>query len=273
MAKQVAVDIGGSGVRLGMVNGATISQQCRTDASSKELLAIAIQEFAKDDVSDIAISVPGFVDADDGFVRLSRVAPWLEGNLAVDLKELAGAQNVLVVNDGEAHALSMLGNPNIRYGAICISLGTSVSFGAVNKDQNVIRTLSGENWDIGELWIRSQATDPHVWWSLGSRGLEELIANMSDKGFKHYGYRLGYTLSQLSMLFRPNTIALTGGIIHNNWDKMSRQVVSELEHDMPSYAPVPNIVILDDKETVLLGLAQLLSGTLPKATKKSVEKI
>jgi hypothetical protein len=40
--------------------------------------------------------------------------------------------------------------------------GTAPGFGVINAHKNVLRTLSGENWDLGDLWLKTRSKDPHV---------------------------------------------------------------------------------------------------------------
>ena len=170
----VVVDIGGSGTRIGVSTGFGVADVRRHRVNSIEELCDAIAN-AVPTVSGVALSVPGFVDGDSGRVLLCRVAPWLEGDLAGAIADRMGLPaKVKVVNDGEAHALALLKEPDVQFGACVVSLGTSVGFGVLDATGRVSRTLSGQNWDIGEMALRTSASNPHVWWALGQAGLDEL---------------------------------------------------------------------------------------------------
>jgi predicted NBD/HSP70 family sugar kinase len=259
-SQKIVVDIGGSGVRLGRILDNSIVDIHRVNVGSIEELASAIMQAAGRNVDAVAISTAGFVNTKEGYIRLSRVAPWIEGYAEKYLKEKLHALKVVIVNDGEAHALAMLRDIRIKYGAICLGIGTAVSFGVIDEQRNVLRTLSGENWDLGDLWLKSRAKDPYVWKALGSRGLQELIESMGESGYEHFGYRLGFFLSQLTHIFHPLTIALTGGIVQNYWEKMVLAVNKELSINIPDFLRTPKIVVLKEKESGLTGLIHLLNG-------------
>jgi hypothetical protein len=281
MNNKIVVDIGGSGVKIGILDGDGVFGISRHNVTSVEQLADLIRCAAKGDVSAVGLSVAGFVNAAQGTVRRSAVAPWLEGDLARRLKTLLKTENVAIVNDGEAHALCLLRNPDIRFGAICLSFGTAVGFGIIGPDRKPVRTLSGENWDIGSILQQTRASIPYeqarnffsgnkpndakhllpIWWLLGSNGFEQLVRDMGSNASGHFGYRLGYFLSQLTILFRPRTIGLTGGIIRNHWDgDMKRNTIAELRqniclHDVPDV----EVIKLAASESALYGAAELIT--------------
>ena len=255
----IVVDIGGSGTRIGKVEENRVVNQRKVTISSVDQLAKAIFEVAGNIKPDaVAVSTAGFVNSRYGYVRLSRIARWTEGKLADKLKRALRISNVIVMNDGEAHALSTLGDKRMLYGAISLSLGTSVGFGVLDENGHIMRTLSGENWDIGEMLLKTRATDKHVWWALGSQGLKELIVGMGNEGYTHYGYRLGFFLSQLSVIFMPRTITLSGGIAFTHWDKIQETTLSEMKTNIPKYMKCPQIIVLSDKESALTGLMYAL---------------
>jgi predicted NBD/HSP70 family sugar kinase len=256
---KAVVDIGGSGVRIARFDGKSIVGLQKYNINSIEQLADAIRTTTGGSPKRVAISAAGYVDAEKGIVRESSIAPWSEGNFARKLKELLQAEKVFVVNDGEAHTLSLFGNPDIRFGAICIAFGTAVAFGVIDSNGKIFRTLSGENWDGCSLWLKTRASHPHVWWALGTQGLNELIKDRGDAGYRQFGYRIGSFLVQMTILFRPMTIALTGGIIQNHWGKMKDACHQDFIKDIQAQnISIPTIVKLSDKESALIGLTKLL---------------
>jgi predicted NBD/HSP70 family sugar kinase len=256
---KIVVDIGGYGVRLGRISNNSVVDVQRVNISSKEELASAIIKVAGGKVDAVAISTAGFVNVKEGYVRCSRAAPWMVGYTEKYLREKLGVSKVVIVNDGEAHALAMLRDSRIEYGAICLAMGTAPAFGVIDANKNVLRTLSGENWDLGDLCLKSRSKDPHVWQALGTHGFQELINDMGEGGYEHFGYRLGFFLSQLACIFHPLTIALTGGIVQNYWKKMEIAVNSELSTDISSIIQLPKIVVLKEQESGLTGLISCLN--------------
>ena len=252
---KIIVDIGGSGTRIGIVSEHGVAAIQRESLDSVEGLIAAIRA-RTDKVTGVAVSVPAFVQGDSGKVILCRNAPWLVGNLSQQLKNAFPDIPVYVINDGEAHALALLSRSDLKLGAINLSIGTSVGFGVLDINGKVVRTAGGENWDIGDMWIKTSASEPHAWWALGEHGIEELKNSLKDGAYKKFGYRLGAFISQLAIIFRPQTIGLSGGYISRYWDKMKDAVREEFK------APLniePRIVAQKDAEVALVGLAELLN--------------
>ena len=250
---EMVIDIGGSGVRIGVVSEHGVASIQRESIHSMDELIRAIKARATH-IKGIAISVPGFVYADSGQVLLSQVAPYLEGNLKEKLETAFPGTRIYIVNDGEAHALALLTLSNVKLGAINLSIGTALGFGVLNEKGKILRTLSGENWDIGSLWLKTRAPDPSVWWALGQNGFEELQRSMGEKAYEHFGYRLGAFASQLAIIFRPQTIGFSGGFIARYWDKMENAVKSEFQ---PPTLLSPQLVAQKDTESALVSLSIL----------------
>lgn len=252
-SSNIVVDIGGSGARIGIVTRLGIVSIQRETINSIDELVNAIKSRAVR-ITGIAIAVPGFVQGDSGRVLLSRNAPYLEGNLCDELKGFFPEAEIYVINDGEAHALALLSLPNIELGAINIAIGTSVGFGIISEMGQVIRTLSGQNFDIGDLWLRTHASDAHAWWALGESGLEELERTFGDDAYKHLGASLGYFATQLAIIFRPKTIGFSGGIASRYWNKIETAIKAEF--NPPILSPT-QIVGQKDAEPALVGLSML----------------
>jgi predicted NBD/HSP70 family sugar kinase len=249
------VDIGGSGARLGIVDGRRITAIQREAVTSVDELIGAIKKRATR-INGIAISVAGFVHGDSGRVTLSRNAGYLEGELKARLESSFPAVSIHIVNDGEAHALALLKTPNLKLGAINIALGTSVAFGVLGENGRVVRSLSGGNWDIGDLWVRTSASDPCAWWALGQKGLEELERKYGDGAYDRFGYRLGSFASQLATIFRPNTIGFSGGIITKYWSRMEKAVKGEFRAPLITS---PTLIAQQYDEPALIGLSTLFN--------------
>ena len=257
---KVVVDIGGSGARFGQFTGNNVIGICRHDVRTIEQLTDTVRYVAGGRVEAVGLSVPGYVNAKCGTVRRSWAASYLEGDLRSRLMNLFETKNVHIVNDGEAHALCMLRYPDIQFGAICVSIGTSIGFGVIGQDRKPVRTLGGENWDLSNHTLKTRASDPHVYWALGSQGLDELKKVRGGDAYRYFGWRLGAFLSQLIILLRPQTIGLTGGIIHNHWTgDMERETYAELQKDLDGLdVPSTRIFALKEQESALYGVASLI---------------
>ena len=256
--KKIVVDIGGSGIRIARVVGGALGQIKRPSVHSMSQLADAIISEAGGKPYAVAVSVPGFVNAYAGTVRLCRLYPWAQGGFSGTLAERLGTKKVFLVNDGEAHALAMLKYPGIRFGAICLSFGTSVGFGMIDSNKKIVRSLSGENWDIGGMRLRTSCSTKEAWYALGSSGLKELEHSIGTNAYPRFGYRLGAFLGDLTEIFHPLTIALTGGIIQKHWAAMQNNALQEMKSHVYT-VEAPGIVALQEKETALVGLIQVVN--------------
>lgn len=257
---KIAVDIGGSGVRAGLVESGKSTDIRKYQIQSYQEFVKLIGRIANGrNLSAIGISCAGFVDCHRGFVRLSRVARWAEGDFAARLKRDLNVSDVVIVNDGDAHAAGAYAS-GLKGSILCLSLGTSVGMGIISRAGKLEHTLSGENWDIGEIRLKTRASTPETWWALGSKGLTELVSSMGDEGYSHYGARLGALIRELSIVFRPDTVALTGGIIHGNAAGIIKGLSDELRAGIPSYMEVPKVVEVKSIETAMDGIMYIMSN-------------
>ena len=253
----VLVDLGGSGAKIATYNGGKIGEVKRYSVSSEEMLFSAIQEATDGKtVTSIAFSVAGFVNAEQGRVLRSNCYPYLEGDLTAQAKKAFPKARVRVVNDGEAHARALLLQPDVRFGAIHLSLGTSVGFGVINEKKQIVHTLKGENWDIGDILLDTRAGQKDLWWALGSEGLTELENTLDGNPYEHFGFRMGTLLKQLAVIFRPRTIGLSGGIITNHAEDIERGIRHEFIE--PPFTEKTEIRLLPGQDTVMQGLTTLL---------------
>lgn len=257
---KIAIDIGGSGIRwVTMIGGRQSELKNGPIDSMSSLVQMIRLSFRDGNVGGIALSIPGFVNSEKGEVLFCRIAPWLKGNLRGALQREFPNATIHIVNDGEAHALSLLKDPRTRLGAINVSIGSAVGFGVLDIHGNPIRPASGTNWDIGEFRINTRTDNQSIWWAIGANGLRELEEGLffgkQSEAYNHFGYRVAILLSQLAVIFRPNTIGLSGGIISNGWSAMKETVRKNF-----IYPPEldPQIIKSNFEEAGIAGLFTLL---------------
>src|SRR6516225_5048651 len=92
----VVVDSGGSGTRIATASDGEIGDVRAVTVSSYPALVAHIRSVCARPRS-VAVSLAGFVDSSSGQVRLSRHAPWAQGNLAQRLRDDLGCP-VVVMN-------------------------------------------------------------------------------------------------------------------------------------------------------------------------------
>ena len=224
------IDVGGSGIKAVVRRNGSFGGIRKFSADTYEGFAEKIREMCGAEAPrGIAVSVAGFVNAETGSILSSRCAPYLEGDIVKRLQTDFPFAEIVVLNDGEAHARTLLlPERNVRFGAIHLAFGTSVSFGVINEKKEIVRACGGENWDIGDLRLKTKDAPRAVWYKLGSSGLTELERNGDiEDPYLYFGNRLGNLLIDLSVLFRPRTIGLSGGIVAEHGDRIVEGVRDE----------------------------------------------
>ena len=251
----IVVDIGGTGVRIGIISesgGASV--QC-VIINSIEDLSNEIKKRAPYP-SNIAVSAHGFIDYKSGSVLRAPSAPYTEGNMKEKLEADFPNANVFVINDGEAHALALLKHSDIELGAINIAVGTAVGFGVIGENGQLLRSLSGDNFDVSHMFIRIEDRDSDVWWACGSHGYTDLVQKLGEEeGTKQFGCRLGVLASQLATIFRPRTVGFSGGFIAHNWKKVEPMIRNEFK--VPILTST-SLIAQIDTAAALIGLATFL---------------
>lgn len=250
MTKRIAaVDIGGSGCRATWVD---VEQGGRHHVGqvhhlgspgSRAALAAALRQ-ALGPIRSLGVSTAGIVDSPRGEVKLCRVQPWIDGELASRLSSELGQAKVCVVNDGEAHLHAHLHRPEVAHPVLCFTFGTSVGFGMTTEDGTVSRPRRHSNWEIGDLRVPTRASKGEAWWALGSQGLEELQRNMGyQDGTAHFGYRIGGLIRDFTALFQPRTVVLAGGIIDHHHATIVPTINAEIDGHLPAHIERPNLVV------------------------------
>lgn len=258
----VVVDMGGSGTRIGAVVGGRVVGVHSAQVATAEDLAAAI--LAVDaSPSGVGVSINGRVDADRGRVTASRAAAWAEGDLRTELLELLDTP-VSVIGDGDAHALAITRLPDVEYGAIAISLGASLAFGALNHHGALIHPCGHTGWDLGHWRLVGDGANTEAWWALGGHGLYDLEREHGDDAAELYAYRLGSFLIDTVQLFRPRTVLLTGGIVVGLGTALHGPVADQLQ-SLPITLPTPRVVYSPSRDTALFGAAVAAGLALPGA--------
>lgn len=255
----ILIDIGGSGIKMADYSDGNIGDVIKYDhVKSLDDFVELIKSFSKGNrVEGVAISTAGFVDSNLGILNRCACASYLEGELVNRIKRDFVFSTVRVINDGEAHARSLLfPERNVKFGAIHLSLGTSVGFGVIDENKQIVRACNGGNWDIGNVLLRTSKAPYEVWEKLGSKALKDMVENSEDNPYVHYGWRLGGLLNNLAVIFRPRTIGLSGGILLSHEAEIIGGVKEEFRN--PVYLEEVKIVSIPGDVAVMEGLTTLL---------------
>jgi len=262
MSQFVVVDIGGSGARLGFAtkHGITSIRKVSGIDSTYALVAAVMQLTGGRIPDAIALSVPGIIS--NSSIQYSYFTGWLAGDtvgiISAALK--VDRRNVHIVPDGEAHAMALRRHPGVNFGAINIAVGTGVAFGVIDANGNMMRTLSGHNWELSSFALHTRAKDKAVWYALGgTKGFIEQKDRTDRDGLRHYGYRLGAFAVQMAHIFQPKTIGLSGGVIKHYWNAIKDGFIDELGvlNRHKNVMAKPNVIAMNYEETALTGLATI----------------
>ena len=162
--KVIGIDVGGSAVKLGIVDGeGRISERRRLHMTKEQDftsfaagLATAVDELRSTtagDISAIGLAMPGFVDPETGLsIDGTHNVPALESrSLPLELQR-AGGLPVVAQNDGVAAALGELifgaGRPFSRF--VMMTIGTGIGGGLVINGR-IVTGARGEPPELGAI--------------------------------------------------------------------------------------------------------------------------
>lgn len=182
----VGVDVGGTLVKIGWVQGRRILAQESFPTSSyaaspralEEAVAVRVERLIRDHrekIRGVGVGIPGLVDYPEGVVRHCAN---LKGWNRVPLKaRLTRRLRRRVQVDNDVHAMTLA---EWTYGAgrgaknlVCMTLGTGVGGGLV-LDGRLYRGRGGPSGEVGHLWVSAHGTRCPC----GGRGcLERYVGN------------------------------------------------------------------------------------------------
>lgn len=153
---KIGVDLGGTNVRVGLVDEGRIMRMvcepCKADRPEEEVvdhIASLIAGIITPEVSCVGIGVPSVVDAARGIVyNVVGIASWREVHLKERLEARFGVP-VYVNNDCNCFALGVcrFGEASGFRDVVCVALGTGVGAGVVIDG----RLYCGRNTGAGEI--------------------------------------------------------------------------------------------------------------------------
>lgn len=234
----LGVDIGGSGVRVGVVApDGSVSDVRRTTLADRDpdtVIDAVVSAIGERRPARLGVGVPGFVQG-----RTVLASPNFPAWKGLDLGERLEARlgvPVAVENDANAAALGAWHRRGGRGDLVLLTLGTGVGGGIVTGGR-LLRGATGTGAEVGHLWAGGERPCGcggqgclETWCSTqGLRraaaeaghavndGLEVVEAARAGipwaaDAVREAGRRLGIGLVTLVNLFEPDVIALAGGL-------------------------------------------------------------
>ena len=163
MKKYLCVDGGGTFVKHAVIteDGTILSQsKYDTPCDDLELFLTRIKDLydAEEDIAGIALSMPGVIDIDRGFMHNAGAIHCCAGTSLCDLvSEKCGGVNVSVENDGKAAARAEMISGALKdcNSGVVVGLGTGIA-GTVFIDRKIIR---GSHLFGGEFSLQYRHSD------------------------------------------------------------------------------------------------------------------
>ena len=271
----LGIDIGGTTISLGLVQGTEIVHKETIPSFKKEAsltetldyLSSAINNILVPEVDRIGIGVPTVVDQQKGILYdAANIPSWKEVHLK-DYLESRFGKKVNVNNDANCYALGAASIKGYETGiSVCITLGTGVGMGVIVDG----KLLNGCNTGVGELsclpYRESIIEDYCSRKFFDDKGLDSAELAKKARGgepsalatFKDYGKNLAALVNVVMLAYDPDHIIIGGGIA-NNSEFFHDSMIQALEEIFPYKRSLDklDIVYIPQPETAIVGASLL----------------
>ena len=271
---KIAIDLGGTNMRVGLTDGATVVNTVIEPCPAKETEDVVLSQLKRQiaqlmtpEVTGIGVGVPSVVDCQQGIVyNVANIPAWKEVHLKEILEKEFGVP-VAVNNDANCFALGAW-----RYGEgqgtndmVGLTIGTGIGSGIIigGKLYNGVNTGAGE---IGSLPFR----DADYEFYCSSRFFSQLHgdtgANFGKRAqagdpqaiavWEEFGANIGELIKAVLFTYAPEAIIIGGGIANAFplYEKAMRQQLSTF--------PYPENVAATRIEPSTLANAAMLGASL-----------
>lgn len=227
---RIGVDLGGTNMRVGLIDGATlvnkVIEPCPSKGTEDEVLNQLKRQIAQlmsPEVTSIGIGVPSVVDSVQGIVyNVANIPSWKEVHLKEQLEREFGIP-VAVNNDANCFALGVwkYGEGKGTKDMVGLTMGTGIGSGIIINGElyNGVNTGAGE---IGSLPFK----DADYEFYCSSRFFSELHgdtgANFGKRAqegdaeavavWKEFGGNVGELIKAVLFTYAPEAIIIGGGI-------------------------------------------------------------
>ena len=227
---KIGIDLGGTNMRVGLTDGATLVNSVIEPCPSKEAEEVVINQLKRqiaqlmsEEVTSIGVGVPSVVDCQQGIVyNVANIPSWKE----VHLKEILEKEfnvPVAVNNDANCFALGVwkYGEGKGTKDMVGLTMGTGIGSGIIidGKLYNGVNTGAGE---IGSLPFK----DADYEFYCSSRFFSDLHgdtgANFGKRAqagdaeavavWKEFGQNVGELIKAVLFTYAPEAIIIGGGI-------------------------------------------------------------
>ena len=271
----LGIDIGGTTISLGLVEGHEIVKQNRAPSFQKnatleetmDYLAGRIKEIITPEVTSIGVGVPTLVDVKKGIVYDAMNIPSWKTVPLKDILEKRFGIPVNVNNDANCFALGASARLNGEHDVLVgVTLGTGTGIGIMMGGQ----LFCGDNCGAGEIGsVPYNGKDFESFCSkkfFTSRGWKPREAvKAADEGdpdaisfFDDFGKHLGELMSLVMYSYDPGVVVFGGGIA-NTYDYFKKSMDKALRKRYPYKHALDRLVIkvMPQEDIALLGASLL----------------
>jgi glucokinase len=232
--KILAVDLGGTNIRVGVVENGTISEKYQEKLQNKDDLELSLAQFKSvlsklmnPEIEAIGIGVPSVVDVEQGIVyNVANIPSWVE----VPLKEILETTfhvPVRINNDvncfvlGEAHVGAAQGHASVVGLTVGTGLGAGLYFGN--------NLYGGHNTGAGEIGLLPYLDRDLEFYCSSSFFAEihhtsgEILFEKAELGdadalavWAEYGKHMAQAIKYVVLAYDPQTIVIGGSIAKAN---------------------------------------------------------
>lgn len=285
--KILTIDVGGTFIKYGIIDeNLNITNKGRIETCRGSFDAYlnslsSVYDKYKDEVCGVSCSMPGFIDAQKGYIAFGGALDEIVHN--INIKQILSNRfgcPVYVANDADCAAMAELGYGSLKdvKDAVVYVIGTAIG-GCLIADRKI---LQGHKYASGEFSfmqcdIDNPKKDNMLAYKCGSKALVdmvkeklnildningedvfELISNdnqIAIQCLKDYTRRVAVSLLNIQCIFDPEKIAIGGGISKQSimLDYL-RKAIDEVEELNNNMMPRPTIVACQfDNDSNLIG--------------------
>lgn len=272
---RIGVDIGGTKIRMGIVDGGQIykRKESPTNAAESEESILSnlcdmIRQIMNSNIRGIGIGVPSVVDAEQGIVYNAVNIPSWKKVYLKDVLEREFRIPVFVNNESNCFAFGerYYGEGTTYRNIVCVTLGTGVGAGVIINDE----LYNGNNTGAGEIGSLPYLDADYEYYcsrkffdrnNVSGREAFEM-ALMGDLEmialWEELGAHIGNLMKAILFTYDPQAIILGGGL------SAGYQLFSEKMFEVITTFPYPETIkrmkiLLSHKEDIyLLGAAALV---------------
>lgn len=260
MGSYIGVDIGGTTIVGGLIEGSIIKHQFKEDTNAHKggeitlnILKKVIRQLKSSETKGIGIGVPSVVDRKDGIVyNVQNIKDWDE----VHLKEILEAEfNVPVYIDNDANCFAygekIFGKGRDFENFVGITLGTGVG-GGIIQNNHLLHDSNCGSGEFGEISYLDSILEDYcgsrIFYRTANQSAYD-IALKAHKGdeesieiYNQYGYHISMLVKIILLILDPQAI-IFGGSITKSYDLFKSDMNNNLK-DFPYPKSIEKIQIL-----------------------------